>query len=136
MSPVEERRHTALYDDGDVEQLDLSGETWRFFSARGSAPSSLTVATDLPILSGMLDHFGNRAFMRHGAQGFPSFETEEAYAIEEADFKRTCQIFPLSDVPSEAKVFSSHVLYKVEVLDDRTLKMKLRIAPNGNEDSQ
>lgn len=40
-----------------------------------------------------------------------------------------------NSVPRDANIISGHVIYKVKVLDDATFKLKTRIAPHGNEDS-
>lgn len=137
VSTVENGRHTILYKDGDVEQLDLSEEAWRFCSANTNSRTISTVESDLPkVLSSMLEYFRNRFFMRRETQGFPLYSLHHAYKIEETDLKETCTALPVSEAPSDANVIFSHVLYMVKVMDDHPLKMKARIAPHKNEDSQ
>lgn len=38
-------------------------------------------------------------------------------------------------VPHDTNIISSHIIYKVKLNDDSTLKLKARIASHGNEDS-
>lgn len=40
----------------------------------------------------------------------------------------------VSDIPKDADIITSHVLYKVKQRDDGTKMVKARIAPHGNED--
>lgn len=42
---------------------------------------------------------------------------------------------PIADILSRANVISSHTLYKVKVKDDHQIRLKVRIASHGNEDS-
>lgn len=60
MFTVEDSDHTILYNDGDVERLDLSSKTWRFFSAFTNEGPSPAVKSDLPIvLFSMFEYFGS-----------------------------------------------------------------------------
>lgn len=58
-----------------------------------------------------------------------------AYKKEEEAFKRTVREIPRDSVPTDSNVISSHVLYKLKLNDDNSLKLKGRIAPHGNQDS-
>lgn len=82
----------------------------------------------------MLEYFGNKQFMGYEATGFPQFALSNAYNYEEAEFTKTVECVSLTDVPENANVISSHVLYKININDDKSLKLKARIAPHGNED--
>lgn len=133
VSAIHDSLHTVLYNYGDVELLDLSFERWQFYNAPLASPM---ISSDVSkVLLAMMDHFGNRTFMRHEAQAFPSYVMTTPYHIEETEFKRTCKTVALHDVPPQANIISSQVLYELKVLDDRTLKLKACIAPHGNEDS-
>ena len=72
--------------------------------------------------------------MKFHAQGLPGYVLQRAYKREEAIFKQTAKCVPISSVPADANVISSHVIYKVKLLDDNSLQMKSRIAPHGNKD--
>ena len=83
----------------------------------------------------MFDFFGNKQFMRFEAQGFPSYPLINAYMEEEGNFKKHVKMVHLSQVPKIANIVNSHSLFKLKKLDDSSLKLKSRIAPHGNEDS-
>ena len=82
------------------------------------------------------DRFKSKEFLRHHAQGLPSSVIENAYTAEEDSFLQNCERVHYSDVPANANVVSSHVIYKVKDLDDHSLHCKARIAPHGNKDSE
>lgn len=130
---------TINYDDGEVENIpDMSKENWRFSSSamlHEISATNLVVSNESEILNQLLDFFGNKPFLRYRAQGFPTFPLLNAYNSEEEDFKKTVKTVPIELVPKNANVISSHVTYKVKVNDDKSLKLKARIAPHGNEDS-
>lgn len=83
----------------------------------------------------MFNNFGNKTFLRYQAQAYPDSVLLEAYTAEESDFKRTVNIIPLAEIPTNANIISSHTIYKIKVNDDQSLKLKARIAPHSNEDS-
>lgn len=130
---------TISYDDGEVEELpDMSKENWRFSSSamlHAMSATNLVVSNEGEILNQLLEYFGNKPFLRYRAQGFPTFPLLNAYNSGEEDFKKTVKTVPIDEVPKDANVISSHVIYKVKVNDDKSLKLKARIAPHGNEDS-
>jgi len=68
------------------------------------------------------------------AQGLQSFITHNAYLKEETSFTKTVTKVHVSDIPENANIITSHVLYKVKVLDDGSKIVKARIAPHGNKD--
>lgn len=72
--------------------------------------------------------------MLHHSQGLPSFPTQNAYAKEEESFMKTVEKVLMSKVPTGSNVISSHVLYRVKVLDAGSRMIKARIAPHGNKD--
>lgn len=83
----------------------------------------------------MFNHFGNRPFLRYQAQGFSSFPLLNDYQEEEEDFKKRVKVIAIANVPVNANVISSHVLYKLKINDEKMLKLKAGISPHGNEDS-
>ena len=136
----EDGRHNIEYDDGEDEVLDMTDGTWRFStgnttSSSVSAQSSQFSSIEPVVLQEMQNHFGNKSFMRHQAQGFPQFALVNAYNAEETSFKKTAEPVRVSKIPPDANIISSHVIYKVKMNDDKALKLKARIAPHGNEDS-
>ena len=128
-----------LYDDGDVERLNLDNEAWEFTGESYFMPASsaeLMEVTDKEpeVLREMMNHFGNKAFLLHQAQGFEQFPLVTSYNREEESFVKTVKIVSRDEVPPQANVIGSHVLYKLKLNDDGSLKLKARIAPHGNED--
>ena len=143
---------TILYDDGETERLNMDNEDWdyedqqstvsassgaiRESASTGDSSTEAPLVTDTePIeLKKLLEHFGNKSFLKHQAQGFEQYVIVNAYNAEEENFIKTVKVVSKSDVPEGANVASSHVLYKVKHKDDGSLKLKARIAPHGNED--
>lgn len=127
---------TVLYDDGEKERLRLGDERWNYEPTNISALSSFVTNIDQePIeLQRMMDHFRNKPFMRHQAQGFEQFPLVKSYRIEKDTFLKTVYTVPNSEVPLDANVINSHVLYKIKQDYDSSLKLKARIAPHRNED--
>lgn len=80
--------------------------------------------------------FGHKELMLHHAQGLPPFVTENAYKKEEDSFTKTVRKVPVRKIPVGCNVISSHVLYKVKVLDDGSKIVKARIAPHCNKDRE
>lgn len=71
--------------------------------------------------------------MRHQVQGFEQYPLVNACAREEETFLKTARVVYHRDIPADANVINSHTLYKVKQ-NDGSLKLKVRIAPHGNED--
>lgn len=129
------------YDAGEVENINMSAETWNFsrniLSANNAKIGSLELASSEPAsLQKLLDQFGKKSFLKHQAQGFPQFTLSNAYDLEESSFRKTVKAVTRSKVPHTANVISSNVIYKIKINDDQYLKLKDRIAPHGNEGSQ
>ena len=70
------------------------------------------------------------------AQRLPNFPLINAFKCEEESFTKTVKLVHLSDVPQDANIITSHVIYKVKANDDGSYKMKARIAPHGNKDKE
>lgn len=58
----------------------------------------------------MEDHFVNRTFLRHQAQGFEQFPLVNSRKTEEETFLKTVNIVPKHSVPHGANVISNHAL--------------------------
>lgn len=101
------------------------------YSQSVSAQSSQLSSIEPVVLQEMLNYFGNKAFMGHQAQGFPQFALVNAYNAEETIFKKTVKPVHISEIPPDANIISSHVIYKVKMNDDKSLKLKAKIAPHG-----
>lgn len=101
---------------------------------RDSGPLPI-MNTELDVGRELLNHFGNKSFMRLEAQGFEQWVLDTLFSDEEKIFLKNVKLIFRSDLPSHANVMNSRVLYKVKHNDDGSLKLKARIAPNGNEDA-
>lgn len=73
--------------------------------------------------------------MLHQAHGMPRFVTENAYSAEPIGFKKTVREDPVLQVPDNANIIGSHVLYKIKKCDSGTFLLKAGIAQHGNEDN-
>jgi len=134
---------TVLHDDGEKERLDFGNEIWMYESSTDTATASFGVVTSATpcvtgtepiVLASMVKHFGKKPFLKHQAQGFEQYSLSKAYDAEEETFIKTIKIIPRDDVPADANMVNSHVLYKVKQNEDGSLKLKARITPHGNED--
>ena len=74
--------------------------------------------------------------MLHQAQGLPSHITTNAYESEEKNFLKHCTRVYVSEVPPDANIISSHLLYKIKELDDGSRMCRGRIASHGNKDRE
>lgn len=82
-------------------------------SALPYTPSS--VLSQLPtVLKGMLDQFGNKPFMLHQSQVFPTFSVHNVYESDESSFEGTVRTVALYNVPLDANGSNSHTIYKVK----------------------
>lgn len=59
-----------------------------------------------------------------------------AYQREEESFLKTVRYVDRKSVPPNENIITSHFLYNTRTDDDNSLKLKLRIAPHGNEDGE
>lgn len=135
--------HHVLYDDGEKEDLNFKNEVWKPSNSNDPLSANevlLTPGTELSsvekeTVESYYDVFGSKEFLLHHAQGLPSHVTVNAYKKEEENFLKTVKKVYISNVPKDANIISSHVLYKVKILDDGSKLVKARIAPHGNKDS-
>lgn len=72
-SAEDDGRVNLHYDDGDTECLDMKKEVWKLTNTLASSSSQSSsvlqvTSTEESVLTSMLDHFGNKPFMRHQAQ--------------------------------------------------------------------
>ena len=134
--------HTVSYNDGDVEELDMSKEDWRYTSTALEAnnievsPCSELSRTEKESVEMFYKVFEHKEFSLTAAQGLPSHTTENAYKKEENKFMRTVRLVPTSQVPKDANIITSHVIYKVKSSDEGDYYLKARIAPHGNKDRE
>lgn len=140
---------TVNFDDGYINRINPAEEDWTFQYEsdtdstiksssskieRDSGPLSI-MNIEPDVVRGLLNHFGNKSFMRHEAQGFEQCVLDKSFSDEEETFLKNVKVIFRADLPSDANVVNSHVLYKVKHNDDGSLKLKARIAPHGNEDA-
>ena len=59
-----------------------------------------------------------------------------AYKKEEEKFLLNVEVVPRSSIPRDANIIGCHTVYKIKLNDDKSLKLKARIAPHENEDSE
>lgn len=103
-----------LHDDGDRQSLNVRNETWFYCSA--SQPRPLSSPSDThnghkmsselsAVLTSMLRDLGNRPFMLHQEQGFPSSDIHTYFEAEESSLSKQllrlllftlCRITPTS----------------------------------------
>lgn len=137
-------RLNILYDDGDTEFLNLKNEAWSFIhDVPMTSASAITTqglhlqSIESKVLSALKSHFGNKAFMKHIAQGFEQLQAlVNSFKSEEYEFIKTVTPIPLSKSPQNATVINSHVIYKIKQSEKGCLNLKSRIASHGNKDDE
>lgn len=126
------------YDDGDQEKLyayQLDSACVPALTASFKALDRTIEGSELSVLAKMIETFGNKLFLRHHAQGFEQPAFVKAYKDQEEEFCKHVLRIPVADIPADANVIRSHVIYKVKRNDNATLMLKAQIAPHGSEDS-
>lgn len=83
------------------------------------------------VLSDMVEAFGNKPFPRNHVQAFDQSAMVNSYRKEEEKFLKNFRSAPQSSVPKTAKVIGCHTIYKIEMNDDSSLKLKPRIVPHS-----
>lgn len=86
------------------------------------------------VLTLMLDHFGNKPFLRHQAQLFPLITLENTNDNGEVDFKKFIKPVSICNVSVSLNVVSSHIVHKLKLIDDIITRLKSRIASHGNRE--
>ena len=131
---------TINYEDGETECLNMTEEEWKYTNTINASSSNITTnlevtCTEQEVLKNMVEHFGNKSFLKHKAQGFDQFSLVNSYKAEEENFLKTFKIVSNREIPDGANIISSYTLYKVKHNDDGSLKLKAPVAPHGNEDA-
>lgn len=126
-------KYVVHYDEGGVGTLILDNENWKYCAVIFPR-SSEWKSTHLHDLKTFLDYFGNRPFMKFEERTFSQYLFQIAYKNEENSFKKIVMEIPIQDVPDDANKINSHVLYKVNVNNDMSVKLKARIACHGNKE--
>lgn len=74
-------RHVILYDDADVEIINLANEQWRYANtALAHVGRFVTLpSNEQRVLAELMKTFGNKPFMFHHAQGFEQSPLVKAY---------------------------------------------------------
>lgn len=73
--------------------------------------------------------------MQYQTQGLSSFSLMNAYTKEEDTFMKIFQTVRVFKVSEDPNIIIGHVSYKIKANDDDFCRMKARIAPHGNKDS-
>ena len=108
----------------------MKNETWRPLQINPMKIASISSIHD-EALEFYLKAFAHKEFQ---ARGLPQHPVWNAYRDEESKFLRTVRKISMEKIPRNANVITSHVIYKVKVNNDGSLKMKFRTAPQGNRD--
>lgn len=90
--------------NNDVDRSN-NGQTVENYEFRDAEHSELTR---------VLDHFGNKAFLKYQAQGFEQFLILKAYDTEEQNFMKTLSVISKNEIHDNANITNSHCLYKVK----------------------
>lgn len=75
-------------------------------------------------------------FCNTNCQGHPRFFFQKAYEREANAFKNTVETDPATEVPQGAEIINSHVIHKLEPVDDGSININARIAPHSNKDTK
>lgn len=72
--------------------------------------------------------------MQHQAQAFEQFTLVKANLNVQSDFLKTVTIDPKHLVPGDANIIGRHFVNRIKMNGEKSLMLKARIAPHGNED--
>lgn len=78
-------KHTVVYDDYVQRTIHLAAGVWRSSSSCVfTIPATRPISAYVPsVLAKMLQHFANKPFRRHEAQGISPYAAANAYKLEE-----------------------------------------------------
>lgn len=122
-----------LYNVGERKTRNLSDEVIIYCAKETYAYPAYSPNDTLDLL---LSKFGKKGFMHHQAQGFSSYLPYNSYDREEEPFKKTVALVPRASLPDSANVIGSNTFSKMKLNGHRTLSLKARIAPHGQESDQ
>lgn len=97
--------HNVNYNDGDHECLNISNETWKFTAEEALQSANIKLANHnltsfaKDLLHSYTQAIRNNSFMKHQAQGIPTFPLIDAYKSEEEAFIKTGENIHVADVP-------------------------------------
>lgn len=83
----------------------------------------------------MFRQFENKPIMIFHSQWLEHFALTNAYLQEKQSFLKTLKLIPVSQIPRDANIVSSQVIYKLKTGHDVCLMLRAQIAPHGNESS-
>lgn len=116
---------TVNYDDNEGDHLNPLMKNWHFESGDQTTSASTSQAmndwNDAPRvldvepngLKLLKEHFGNKSFMNHQAQGFEQYTLNKSYKAEKTSFLETVKCVPHCEEPRDANIKNSHILYKI-----------------------
>lgn len=134
----EDGRFEIHYDDGDTKFLQMTEDHCKIVAmlpaTAGEAFCDLEVTSmEGSALCSMLEHFGRKPFLIQQAQGFDQFALVNAHKAEKEAYFKAVRPVPKSEISPSSNTSNSHALYKIERIDDGSLKLKARIAPHWNK---
>lgn len=89
------------------------------------------------VIGELNDQLGTKQVSRSQMQFAPAWILNDALAKEhDSNWGDAYSKIPESEVPENANVVGSHVVYKVKCYEDGHKAIKARIVPHGNEDSE
>ena len=77
--------------------------------------------------------FAHNEFMINQVEGLPPYLERDAYQEEQQKFMKAVREVSVHTIPKDSSTITSHVTCKVKQNDGGSLKMKARVAPQGNK---
>lgn len=88
-----------------------------------------------PTLQHIFDKIGNTQVNLQQLEFAPPWILDEAFEEEhDGNWKNAYTTTPEKEVPQDANVITSHVVYKIKTAETGEMKLKARIVPHGNRD--
>lgn len=141
VTAVYDGKHQASYEDGDVDVLGMSWETWRSGSISSECGiTSVSCAIKLKSsmqddLQHMFEHLGSIFFSFIVQKDIHFTYCSKHMQKKKRASKKTVCILPRSDLSNMANIISSRVLYRVNVNENKLFKLKACIPCHENENS-
>lgn len=102
----------------------------------GTSPAGPLKTTRKEALEDVYRVIGHESVVQRDLEFATPWFVHEVYQVEQENWSGIYEIVNESQVLKVANILSSHVVYKVKVNEDQSVKLKERIFPHGNREKE
>lgn len=119
----EDVQHNIGYKDSDNKAFSITNKQWIYETTFHAHFVRCTTqrSNDLRALLELWARIWNRLFLQHQTQALEQVPLVIAYSAEIIDLFRNISIVSYHTLPPAPNIFSSHVIYKVNMNDENSL---------------